>query len=116
MLLQIQAVFPNFDLNSDAVAIWTRFLMEADAEMAAQNLKEHIKESKFAPTIHEIVRRNEHIHVKREKERTRMMIQESERLMLETSTVTPWEKEGISHKDYLRRILGESRGKKNAQS
>jgi hypothetical protein len=89
--------------------------MEADAEMAAQNLKEHIKGSKFAPTIHEIVKPNDHILAERDKERTRQMIEYHEQLMLETSTfLSPWEREGLTHREWLHRELAKNRGKKDA--
>lgn len=113
ILLQIQAVFPSFDLNSDAVRVWTSFLMEADAEMAAQNLKEHIKGSKFAPTIHDIVKPNEHILAERDKERTRTMLLEQQKL-LEHIAPPPWEREGLTHREWLHRELAKNRGKRDA--
>lgn len=117
LLTLIKASFPSFNLTESVESLWTRYLTtQTDYENASANLHEHILHEIFPPLISQIVRSNENIRAKQEKERTRMMIQESERLMLETSTVTPWEKEGISHKEYLHRILGESRGKKNAQS
>lgn len=114
MLLQIQTAYPNFDLNTDAVNLWTRFLMDADAEMAFENLNEHIKHNKFAPVIADIVKRNEHIHAKREKERSRLMIQEATERE-KNRVQPPWVREGISREEYTKRIIAEGRKIRDAQ-
>lgn len=82
--------------------------MEADAEMAVQNLKDHIKSSKYPPTIHEIVKENEYIKAKRDKENTQKRLQE-ERLMLAASSPPPWEREGLTQREWMARILAERR-------
>lgn len=114
MLLQIQTAFPSFDLNADAVKVWTSFLTEADAEMAAQNLRDHIKESRFAPTIHEIVKKNGSVQARRDIEETRKMLDEQEKLRLQLPTTPPWEKEGKDRIQWFNEQIARERGKANA--
>lgn len=109
MLLQIKTAYPNFNLSEDAVNLWTSFLVKADMEYAAQNLREHIELSDFPPTIHKIVKVNEHVKANREKERTRQMLQEQDRLRLELSTTPPWEKEGLSQREWMARVIETNR-------
>lgn len=104
MLLQIKTAYPSFDVNEAVLNMWNMFLLEADAEMAFQNLKDHVKTSPFVPTIHDIVKVNEDIRMKREKEATQRRLQEQQ-LMIEASTTPPWVKEGITQREWMARIL-----------
>lgn len=91
-------------MTDDAVNIWFDFLAEADAEMAVQNTRDYIKSNHFPPTIHDIVKVNEHIKAKREKAETQLRLQESERL-LQTIAPPPWEREGLTQKEWMARII-----------
>lgn len=86
--------------------------MDADAEMVVENLNEHIKHSKFAPVIADIVKRNENVHAKREIERTRLLA-EAEQKRLANPVIPPWVKEGITHKEWFDKIVSEKSGVKD---
>jgi hypothetical protein len=91
-------------LTEDAVNIWLDFLAEADAEMSAQNTREYIKNNHYPPTIHDIVKVNANIKAERDKKATQLLIQENARL-LETVVAPPWEREGLTQREWMARIL-----------
>lgn len=81
--------------------------METDAETATQNLKDHIKQSKFQPTIHEIVKPNEEIIFKRRKLHAMLQEKEDEE-RARIAVPPPWKTLGISQREYEDRLLLES--------
>lgn len=78
--------------------------METDAETAAQNLKDHIKQSKFQPTIHEIVKPNDDIIFKRRKLQAIQQEKEDEE-RARIAVPPPWKTLGISQREYEDRLL-----------
>lgn len=114
LLTLIKASFPSFNLTEAVEELWTRYLTtQTDYENAAANLHEHIMTGEFAPAISQIVKKNENVHAKREKERTRKMLLEQQK-MLENIQPPPWEREGLTHREWLHRELAKNRGKRDA--
>lgn len=104
ILLQIKLAYPSFEMTNDAINMWTQFLLETDAEMAAQNLKEHIRGSKFPPTIHEIVKENDAVLFRRKKQQSKLQQRNDEERM-RIAVAPPWVKLGISQREYEDRLL-----------
>ncbi|OMD69163.1 hypothetical protein BSK48_16945 [Paenibacillus odorifer] len=106
ILLQIKTAYPNFNLDNDTKNLWTQFLMETDAETAAHNLRDHIKQSKFQPTIHEIVKPNEEVIFKRRKQLAIQQEKENEDRM-RLAVPPPWKTLGITKSEYEDQIIAE---------
>ncbi|MGM1048366.1 MAG: replicative helicase loader/inhibitor [Bacillota bacterium] len=107
---RLAASYPNWKVDKDIAEIWIEELQEADAEHVWANAKEHIKSSKFAPTIAEIVRPNSDVYAEREKERTRQRIMEQQQREKEIG-VPPWVKEGIDKKIWIKREIQKAKEK-----
>lgn len=80
--------------------------MEADAEMSVQNLKDHIKGSKFAPTIHEIVRPNEDVLFERRKLLSIQQEKEDEE-RARMAVPPPWKRLGITQREFEEKLIAE---------
>ncbi|MGG3307356.1 hypothetical protein ABER23_08005 [Paenibacillus lautus] len=105
---KLAASYPNWKVDKGIAEIWIEELEEADAEHAWANTKEHIRESKFAPTIADIVKPNARIDADREIERTRQYLKEQEER--EKSTVPPpWVEEGIDKKVWIKREMAKAK-------
>ena len=54
LLEQITGLYPGMKLLKDTAAIWGECLRDVSYEQARLNLVEHVKKSKFPPTIADI--------------------------------------------------------------
>jgi hypothetical protein len=55
LVKQILLAYPNFEIKPDArFKLWCDMLADVPFERAIENLKEHIKTNRFAPTIADI--------------------------------------------------------------
>lgn len=54
MMLMVDA-YPNFELTTGRVKLWTDMLIDIEYGVAVKRLKEHIATHKFAPSIAEIL-------------------------------------------------------------
>ena len=104
ILLQIKLAYPSFEMTNDAITMWTQFLIETDAETATQNLKDHIRNSKYQPTIHEIVKDNDAVMFKRRKEQALLRERQDEERQ-RIAVAPPWITMGISQREYEDRLL-----------
>lgn len=79
--------------------------------MVEQNLEDYVRENKFQPVVNDLVKDNEKVLAKREKERSRQLIAEKEQMML-MAAPPPWEKEGLTHREWLHKELAKHRSGK----
>ncbi|WP_433943496.1 hypothetical protein [Paenibacillus sp. SN-8-1] len=107
---RLAASYPNWKVDKDIAEIWIEELQEADAEHVWANTKEHIKVSRFAPAISEIVRPNSDVLAEREKEETRKRIREQEERE-KVIVPPPWEREGIDKKIWMQREIAKAKEK-----
>lgn len=54
LLEQITGLYPSVKLSTDTAAIWAECLADISYNQARHNLIEHVKSSKFTPTIADI--------------------------------------------------------------
>lgn len=107
---KIAASYPNWKVDRDIAEVWIDELVAADPEHAWANANEHIRESKFAPTIAEIVKPNSRIEANREIERTRQYLKEQEEHEKNIAP-PPWVKEGIDKKVWIKREMAKAKEK-----
>lgn len=105
---KLAASYPNWKVDKGIAEIWIEELEEADAEHAWANAKEHIRESKFAPTIADIVKPNPRVEADREIERTREYLKGQEERDKELG-IAPWIKEGIDKKVWIKREMAKAK-------
>ncbi|GIO63547.1 hypothetical protein [Paenibacillus cineris] len=111
---KLAASYPNWKVDRDIAQNWIEELETADSEHAWANAKEHIRSSRFAPSIAEIVRANPEIEAEREKERTRQHLREMEER--ERNAVDPpWIRQGIDRKVWFDNVLKEHRERKQQE-
>lgn len=55
-LKQIIGAYPSFEPTVERMEIWGRLLKEIDYDLAIKRLDNHVRVSKFPPTIAEILR------------------------------------------------------------
>lgn len=55
-LAVVKTAYPHFEISNEVARLWHEFLEEIDYQTAQANLREHIKSSRFPPTIADIVR------------------------------------------------------------
>lgn len=110
---KLASSYPNWKVDRDIAENWFEELQQADSEHCWANAKEHIRESKFAPAIAEIVKPNSRIESEREKERTRKMLDEQERLRNSVRPDPPWVREGITKEAWMKKTLAEHKAKKS---
>ncbi|PWW37352.1 MULTISPECIES: hypothetical protein [Paenibacillus] len=110
---KLASSYPSWKVDRDIAENWLEELLEADSESCWANAKEHIKESKFAPSIAEIVKPNARIAAEREKQRTREMLDEQDRLRQTVPSDPPWKREGISKEEWMRRTIAEHKANKS---
>lgn len=53
-MLMIITAYPVVQMNDDIVDMWTKMLSDIPIELAVKNLEQHIKTSKYPPTIADI--------------------------------------------------------------
>ncbi|MYX21986.1 hypothetical protein GTY77_18250 [Streptomyces sp. SID8380] len=107
---KLAASYPNWKVDKGIAEIWIEELEEADAEHAWANTKEHIRESKFAPTIADIVKPNSNVMAQREIERTRQYLKKREERDKNAAPL-PWEVEGIEKKTWILREMAKAKEK-----
>lgn len=54
-LMMIKTAYPFFEVTNPGTKLWHMMLQDIDFKVAQQRLAHHIRTSKFAPTISEIV-------------------------------------------------------------
>lgn len=59
LLAVCSTAYPTMTLTDEFVALWKKMLVDVDAELASNNLKQHIMTNRFPPTIAEIAKRPE---------------------------------------------------------
>ncbi|MFS8215645.1 hypothetical protein [Paenibacillus sp. S29] len=106
---KLAASYPSWKVDKDIAESWIEELETADAENCWANVSEHIRTSKFAPSLAEIIRPNERIEAKREIERTREMIRRQDEERKDIPKDPPWVREGISRQAWMQRLLAEKR-------
>lgn len=52
----IKTAYPNFEVTEHALRFWHDFLKDVPNDRAEKNLRKHITESRFPPTISDIVK------------------------------------------------------------
>lgn len=109
MLSLIKTAFQSFEISEQVIILWTSFLNGQDTEVVQENFKEYVKNNKFPPTIHDLIKPNEEVRARREKEETRLRLQENDRL-LQTIAPPPWEREGLTQREWMARILEKKEG------
>lgn len=102
---KIAASYPSWKVDRTVAENWLEELEQADAEHCWANAREHIRESKFAPSIAEVIKPNARIEADREIERTRKMLDEQDRIRQSASSEPPWKREGISRDEWMRRTI-----------
>ncbi|MCG7385066.1 hypothetical protein [Paenibacillus sp. ACRRY] len=110
---KLASSYPSWKVDRDIAENWLEELQEAESENCWANAKEHIRESKFAPSIAEIVKPNARIVADREIQRTRQMLDEQERLRKKVPAELPWKKEGLSKEEWMRKTIAEHKAKKS---
>lgn len=109
---KLAASYPNWKVDREIAENWIEELETADPEHAWMNAREHIRESRFAPSIAEIVKPHPEIEAKREKERTRKYIDEQEEREKAKAADPPWVKEGIDKMTWLKKQIQANREKR----
>lgn len=107
---RLAASYPSWKVDKDIAEIWIEELQEADVEHAWANTKEHIKTSKYAPSIAEIVRPNSDVEARRSIERTRQRNKEKEEHSKDIAPA-PWVREGIDKKTWIKREMAKYKEK-----
>ncbi|WP_025720264.1 hypothetical protein [Paenibacillus sp. 1-18] len=102
---KLAASYPSWKVDRTIAENWLEELEPADADHCWANAREHIRESKFAPSIAEIIKPNARIEADREIERTRKMLEEQDRIRQSASSEPPWKREGISREEWMRRTI-----------
>jgi hypothetical protein len=110
---KLASSYPSWKVDRDIAENWLEELEQAESESCWANAKEHIRESRFPPTIAEIVKPNARIAAEREKQRTRAMLDEQDRLRSEVPSVPPWHREGISKEDWMRQTIAKHKASKS---
>lgn len=110
---KLASSYPSWKVDRDIAENWLEELQEAESENCWANAKEHIRESKFAPSIAEIVKPNARIVADREIQRTRQMLDEQDRLRKKVPAELPWKKEGLSKEEWMRKTIAEHKAKKS---
>lgn len=108
---KLAASYPNWKVNQGIAENWLEELEQSDAEHCWANAKEHIRESKFPPSVAEIVRKNERIMAEREIEKTREMIRKEDGERESAPRLTPWQREGISREEWMKKTIAAAKGK-----
>jgi len=81
LLAVISSAYPNVDLTEEQIMLWQTVMSDVDFREAQKQLVEHIKLSKFPPTIAEIRSSNS------SKNANQLAIQTKERLQ----TISEWD-------------------------
>lgn len=98
LLALIKTAFPEFTITQEVIALWCNYLKDVPASLAQFNLDNHIRTSRFAPRIADIVHEDPlpsqsyYDLLKQE--------QESERIALET-----YEQQAVPMPDHIRARL-----------
>ncbi|MFD2752418.1 hypothetical protein ACFSUM_18695 [Virgibacillus siamensis] len=100
---KLAASYPSWKVDKEIAENWIEELEEADPEHAWANVKQHIRESKYAPSLSEIIQKNPEVNAEREKERTRKMLDAP----VKRNGIPPWVKEGMERQEWWEKFIAE---------
>lgn len=107
---KLAACYPNWKIDRDIAETWIDELEAADGEHVEANARDYIRESKFPPSIAEIVKPNERILAERQKAETQKLINEQIEREKLPPVDPPWVREGIGREEWMRRKIAEAKG------
>jgi hypothetical protein len=78
LLALISSAYPMVELTDEQDRLWTEMLSDVPFERAQRNLREHIRSSRFPPTVADIVRHdpNQFVNYERLKEETALRFEQ----------------------------------------
>lgn len=101
---RLAASFPSWKWDAETAKVWIDDLEQVDYEHAYANAIDYIRSgAKFAPALGEIIKDNPEVVAKREKERTRQMIDNE--LTRADYADPPWIKVGMDKDAWLKQEI-----------
>lgn len=104
---KLAASYPNWKVDRDIAENWIEELEQADREHVIANMKEYIRESKYPPSLSEIIKPNHRIEAEREIEKTRAFIEQQKERDKAPPVPPPWVREGLTKEDWMRKVIAE---------
>ena len=77
LLKTIKTAYPYFEITKEVAGLWHEFMKDITMQQAQINLRDHIRSSKFAPTIADIVRHdpNQYVNYDQLRQETQVYLQ-----------------------------------------
>lgn len=98
LMMQMNLAYPNqYQVNDEIIDFWYGFMKDLPFEKAQKHLNDHIKSSKYPPTIADIVRHDPNQFIDHDKQKldTQKRLQDMEKRSLALSPITPERMEEI---------------------